>query len=44
MADAIKKRQCLPEPGRTTRGNVIEGSADAFPCRPVRVTQSEICG
>ena len=31
MAVAIKKRQCLPY-GRITRGNVIEDSADAFPC------------
>ena len=32
MAFAIISAMRLPEPGRITRRNVIEDSADAFPC------------
>ena len=44
MAFAITNAMRLPDSGRTTRRNVIEDSADAFPCASVRVTKSEICG
>lgn len=32
MAFAITSAMRLPDSGRTTRRNVIEDSADAFPC------------